>query len=629
MRSISPRLINMMLLGYGSNTRRLLETPILADVWAEFAKNPESPHRLLLTSTHYTDAGELAATVIDRTDAKREVAAIQGFVAGEFDLHAVLTGLVPLTHWWSNFFPKEDGDEEPEVSKEMASKRESVGGQEILEMLENMRAYEQGQQAGGKRSRLHRRTRQLLTLACVTGTIEAIRGTEGSLKDEPISSLAELDEIVGFERIADIGAGQIQELLEQPHDGPALIWIVTTNRQVDYATTESLKTVKGDAARQLFAIDCSGLTWAVLDSGIDQTHPAFEAPDGGSRVIETYDFGQITRILDHRNTRSQSFADETAKQLAKSGVGQGGLREQIVAAASSYSRQRRSIDWDAVEPLVRRQSPERPDDPHGTHVAGILGGHWQTFRRDGSMKVRVDGVCRDIRLIDIRVLGDDREQTEFAVICALQFVRHLNARGSRSVIDGVNLSLSIPHDVLSYACGKTPVCLEAEELIANGTVVVAAAGNNGFQNFRLASGSTYDGYAFASITDPGNAENVITVGSTHRFAPHTYGISYFSSRGPTGDGRAKPDILAPGERITSAVPVDATDTLDGTSMAAPHVSGAAAILMARHRELRGQPQAIKRILCESATDVGRIGDFQGRGLLDILRALQHNWRTIL
>jgi subtilisin family serine protease len=62
--------------------------------------------------------------------------------------------------------------------------------------------------------------------------------------------------------------------------------------------------------------------------------------------------------------------------------------------------------------------------------------------------------------------------------------------------------------------------------------------------------------------------------------------------------------------------------LDGTSMAAPHVSGAAAMLMSRYSELVGEPDRIKRILCQTATDLGRERNFQGHGLLDVLRALQ-------
>jgi hypothetical protein len=57
-------------------------------------------------------------------------------------------------------------------------------------------------------------------------------------------------------------------------------------------------------------------------------------------------------------------------------------------------------------------------------------------------------------------------------------------------------------------------------------------------------------------------------------------------------------------------------------MAAPHVSGAAALLLARHREFLGQPHRVKAVLCESATDLGRERYFQGHGMLDVLRALQ-------
>ena len=142
------------------------------------------------------------------------------------------------------------------------------------------------------------------------------------------------------------------------------------------------------------------------------------------------------------------------------------------------------------------------------------------------------------------------------------------------------------------------------------------------RSFIEATDATEESYRTVSITDPGNADGVITVGATHRDSPHTYGVSFFSSRGPTGDGRLKPDLVAPGERIRAPFREGWGD-LDGTSMAAPHVSGAAAMLMARYTELIGQPRRIKEILCRTATDLGREKTFQGHGMLDVLRAFQN------
>jgi hypothetical protein len=405
------------------------------------------------------------------------------------------------------------------------------------------------------------------------------------------------------------------------------IWQVSLNRKALPALERSVPSVKGDAARTLFNVKCDKINWAVLDSGIDGSHPAFFDKDRKSRVVKAFDFSSIREIvsLDNSDTDTDEFK-ERLKTLLKA------PRKQKITAKEATEKLKkladdaendRPIHWELVEQFIEIDPVVTPPrGNHGTHVAGIIGA--SRGPQNGKRKTQnylADGMCPDINFYDFRVLAKTIEDTEFAIIAALQYLRYLNDRHSYLMVHGANLSLSIPHDVRNFACGRTPICNECERLVESGVVVVAAAGNLGYQSFDTKDGS-YEGYTAFSITDPGNADGVITVGATHRYKPHTYGVSFFSSRGPTGDGRLKPDLVAPGERIESCLPNNEWGELDGTSMAAPHVSGAAAMLMGRYDELIGEPQRIKRILCESATDLGRERSFQGHGMLDVLRAFQ-------
>ena len=81
-------------------------------------------------------------------------------------------------------------------------------------------------------------------------------------------------------------------------------------------------------------------------------------------------------------------------------------------------------------------------------------------------KNRFHGVCPDLTLYDLQVL-DENGGDEFAVLAALQFVRHLNSGKDNPLIHGVNLSLSIRHDVANFACGRTPVCDECERVVGS------------------------------------------------------------------------------------------------------------------------------------------------------------------
>jgi subtilisin family serine protease len=206
-------------------------------------------------------------------------------------------------------------------------------------------------------------------------------------------------------------------------------------------------------------------------------------------------------------------------------------------------------------------------------------------------------------------------------------------------VHGVNLSLGYEFDPKWFACGQSPLCVEVDRLVRSGVVVVVAAGNTGYGRLATISGQAGVGLTL-TINDPGNAELAITVGATHRESPHTYGVSYFSSKGPTGDGRLKPDVVAPGERITSCAAGANRDKVatvlggppspafapyiedSGTSMAAPHVSGTIAAFLSIRREFIGKPEEIKRIFLETATTLGRERYFEGHGLVDLMRAIQ-------
>jgi subtilisin family serine protease len=240
--------------------------------------------------------------------------------------------------------------------------------------------------------------------------------------------------------------------------------------------------------------------------------------------------------------------------------------------------------------------------------------------------------CRllSLKALDVRDNQEAAGQTS-SLIAALEYIQELNGYGRRIRVHGVNLSVGYNFDPDWFACGQSPLCVEVDRLVRSGVVVVVAAGNTGYGWVKTKFRDVVPAGMDLSINDPGNAELAITVGSTHRDMPHTYGVSYFSSKGPTGDGRQKPDLVAPGEKILSAAsggdakasPPEALYREEsGTSMAAPHVSGAIAAFLSIRSEFNGQAEAVKRIFLDAATDLGRVHYFQGRGVVDLMRAIQ-------
>ena len=251
---------------------------------------------------------------------------------------------------------------------------------------------------------------------------------------------------------------------------------------------------------------------------------------------------------------------------------------------------------------------------HGTHVAGILAGNG--FNSIGAQYTKTfKGVAPSVQLVNLRVLDGQGAGTDSAVISAIQTAIQLRTRYDIRVI---NLSLGRP---VYESYRFDPLCRAVEAAYRAGIVVVVAAGNEGRDN---SAGN--DGYA--TISSPGNDPYVITVGAMKSMGTPTRTddlIASYSSKGPTViDHIVKPDLVAPGNKVISALAAPGTTlptqypqnlvplseytsssgtssdyfTLSGTSMATPVVSGAVALLLQAQPNLT--PDQVKARLMKTA-----------------------------
>lgn len=346
-----------------------------------------------------------------------------------------------------------------------------------------------------------------------------------------------------------------------------MVYRMFVNSRKVALTRRSVDTIQARTARLGYNADGSDIIWAVLDTGIDAAHPHF--------------------------------------------MHAGGPKGSNIAAA-----------WDCTQRGAVVQGGDRDENGHGTHVSGIIAG--------GMEKLEIHAIAPQCRIASYKVLADDGSGNDAWIIKAIDHIWAQNETARRLVIQGVNLSLGGPFDPTSFGCGDSPLCASLLRLIRQGVIVVIAAGNEGSGEIVV------NGYASTlsldlSIGDPANLEEAIAVGSVHPTLPHRYGTSYFSSRGPTADGRPKPDVVAPGERILSCRSGSGRrSTLDqlyielsGTSMAAPHVSGLLAAFLSVRREYIGYPDKVKAILMQNCTDLNRHRNHQGAGLPNLAKMLLH------
>lgn len=336
----------------------------------------------------------------------------------------------------------------------------------------------------------------------------------------------------------------------------------------DYLSTRA---TGADVIQQSLGLTGRGIGVAVVDSGITSWHDDLTARDGRS-----YPYG---------NQRVATFVD-----------------------------------------FVNGQTMPYDDHGHGSHVAGILLGNG--FDSHG----RQSGMAPDASLVSLKVLDAQGKGTISTIIAALDWVA-ANARNHN--IRVVNLSVGA---AVTQSYWIDPLALAARRLSERGILVVAAAGNLG----KNADGEMQ----YGGILAPGNAPWVLTVGasSTEGTARTKDDIvADFSSLGPTrGDYLAKPDLVAPGRGVLSlAVPgstlyqasadylvsgtvktgYPAYLSLTGTSMAAPQVSGAAALMLQANPNLT--PNLVKAILQYTARADDSYGALQeGAGFLDVQAAVR-------
>ncbi|HET6684629.1 MAG TPA: S8 family serine peptidase [Gaiella sp.] len=318
-------------------------------------------------------------------------------------------------------------------------------------------------------------------------------------------------------------------------------------------------------ARQLpeppLATDGAGVKIAIIDDGVDQTHPFFDPT--GYTMPAGFPKGQV------------------------------GFTTAKVIVARSF-----------VPPGTTWRYAGRPFDPqqseHAMHVAGIAAGNANTLA-DGA---RIGGIAPRAYIGNYKALTIPTDANVGLDGNAPELVAAIEA-AVQDGMDVINLSIGEPeiapqHDV---------VALALDAAAAAGVVPVVAAGND------------FNEFGAGSLASPGTSERAITVGATTSGASPA--MASFSSSGPTPISlRLKPDVVAPGTAILSAQP-GGWGALSGTSMATPHVSGAVALLLQRHPDW--SPEQVKAALTVTARPVGAAAASPtrtGAGLVDVAAADQ-------
>lgn len=241
---------------------------------------------------------------------------------------------------------------------------------------------------------------------------------------------------------------------------------------------------------------------------------------------------------------------------------------------------------------------------HGSHVAGIVAG-------SGRGDARYTGVAPDAKLVGVKVFPSTSPfANSSAIIEGIEWI--VKNKDAYNIV-AANLSLG---SIIPCSDGKS----------ANSKAVDNAASRKGV-TMVIAAGNAGPGPC--TVSSPGDARLAVTVGNnidpgTASASKRGWGLAISSSRGPTADGRVKPDVIAPGTAIMAVATGTGTGytAKSGTSMASPFVAGVVALMKEAGPGLK--PDKVKRILMETATPWGpaRPNQEYGWGMLNAYQAVK-------
>ncbi|HEX6098314.1 MAG TPA: S8 family serine peptidase [Thermoanaerobaculia bacterium] len=377
----------------------------------------------------------------------------------------------------------------------------------------------------------------------------------------------------------DVPRGEYAKVIIRYQEAPRLGRRIAASARAHEATTNDVRNAGAKVERRFTRL-ISGVSATVRRADI----AALRRLPGVASVHEDIRV-QATLAQSVPATR----ADQVWQTLGTRGAGRTvavidtGIDWQHEAFGNGFGPGHRVIGgWD----FVNGDADPDDDSGHGTHVAGIVGAN------GGGLT----GVAPEVSLLAYKVLDQDGSGDSSAVIEALERAADPNGDGDLSDhVDVVNMSLGAP------AVADDPMMDAVQNAVNAGIVVVVSSGNYG---------------GFYSVGTPGVSPAAITVGAITR--ENT--VAGFSSRGPTAfELLAKPEIVAPGVGIVSARHGGGTIAANGTSMAAPHVAGIAALVRAVHPQWT--PAEVKSALVSTAVPLGSEVVSEGGGRVDALAAV--------